>query len=279
MGLIADLQNMEGSNIMIKMLAAKVLTPVVLKYRSALWLLRRQLNLRESVPGNEKLCVVLLSYKRMRNMCHIVDSLLLCDFVHEIILSNNNPEVRMEDFMRIRDPRLRIINQSVRCLPNKRYELARDLDADYFLCIDDDLFLTPGQVRKLFMALIENPAVPHGVIGQDFLIDGEKIHPCKRLCRKSRETDVIMWAYAFTREHLVRYFRLLDQLNIDSADLLSDDMFISFSGKGRARCENLGNMLRCGSSDDEDKAIWMERGFFEQRCRLYLQCRNSAAGM
>jgi len=35
----------------------------------------------------------------MKNLRRIVDSLLLCDFVGEIILSNNNPEVRMEDFV------------------------------------------------------------------------------------------------------------------------------------------------------------------------------------
>ena len=263
----------------LKMLAAKLLTPIILRYNSVCWFLRRCLNIRESVPGNEKLCVVLLSYKRMRNMHHIVDSLLLCDFVHEIILSNNNPEIRMEDFIRVRDPRIRIINQSVRYFPNKRYELARDLDAEYFLCIDDDLFLTPGQVRKLFMALIENPAVPHGAIGQNLHVDGEKIHQDqdKYMREKSREVDVIMWAYAFTREHLRTYFHLLDQLNIDTADLLSDDVIISFSGKGRAQCENLGSILRCGSADDKDKAIWLEKGFLEQRCRLYLQCRDAAA--
>ena len=260
------------------MLTAKLLTPIVLKYRNVWWFLRRLLNIMESVSGNEKLCVVLLSYKRMRNMRHIVDSLLLCDFVHEIILSNNNPEVRMEDFIRVRDPRLRIINQSVRYFPIKRYELARNLDAEYFLCIDDDLFLTPGQVRKMFMALIENPAVPHGAIGQDLIVDGEKNHQDMHMHGKSREVDVIMWAYAFTREHLLTYFLLLDQLNIDPADLLSDDVIISFSGKGRAQCGNLGSILRCGSSDDKDKAIWMEEGFLEQRCRLYLQCRNAAAG-
>jgi len=242
------------------------------------WLLRRVLRLREKIPGNEKLSVVLLSYRRMKNLPHIVDSLLLCDFVGEIILSNNNPEVRMEDFVRVRDPRFRIINQPARRYPSCRYDLARELQARYFMSIDDDLFLTPGQVRKLFLSLIANPSVPHGAAGEDLTVEAGKVVSHRTVRGEGRETDVILWAYAFTREHLLNYFALIDRLGIDNGDLrVSEDVVISFSGNGRARCENLGRMLCCASASDHEIATWMQDGFYEHRDHLYLQCRNAAA--
>lgn len=260
---------------------ARRLTPVQLRCRDLWWFLRRFLRLHEKVPGNEKLSVVLLSYRRMKNLRRIVDSLLLCDFVGEIILSNNNPEVRMEDFVRVWDPRLRIINQPARRFPGWRYDLARELPARYFMSIDDDLFLTPGQVRKLFLSLLANPDVPHGAGGEDFSVENEKVVERRVVRGEDRETDVIMWAYAFTREHLRKYFNLLDRLRIDNGDLkASEDVVISFCGNGRARCEDLGRLLCCASARDGKIATWGQDGFAEHRCQLYLQCRNAdAAGI
>ena len=252
--------------------------PVQLRCRGMWWILRRVLRLRETVPGNEKLSVVLLSYRRMKNLRHIVDSLLVCDFVGEIILSNNNPEVRMEDFVRTRDPRLRIINQPVRCFPGNRYDLARELPARYFMSIDDDLFLTPRQIRTLFLALLANPAVPHGAGGEDFSVENGKVVERRNVQGEDRETDVIVWAYACTREHIENYFRILDRLQIDNRKLwTSEDVIISFTGTGRGRCVNLGRMLTCPSASDREVAMWRQDGFAEHRCHVYLQCRNAAA--
>jgi hypothetical protein len=262
----------------IRKIIRKFLTSIEMDCRGALWRLRQPLGLQERVPGNERLSVVLLSYRRMNNLPSIVDSLLLCEFVQEIILSNNNPEVRMEEFIRVRDPRLRIINQPARCFPSKRYELARELPAKLFLSIDDDLFLTPGQIKKLFISLIANPAVPHGAGGQNFAVDGEKIISFQFVSGVAQETDVILWAYAFTREHLLKYFSLLDQLQIAHTDLkASEDVVISFAGNGRARCVGLGRMLSCTNSDDREIATWMQDGFSEHRNQLFLQCRNAVA--
>jgi hypothetical protein len=95
------------------------------------WLrIRRMLCLKERIPCNEKLSVVLLSYRRPKNMRYIVDSLLACEFVREILLSNNNPEIRIEDFLCSNDLRLRIVNQPRRCFPTMRYDMARELRAD-----------------------------------------------------------------------------------------------------------------------------------------------------
>ena len=257
---------------------ARISNPVELCGRSAWWFLWRILGLREKTPGNEKLSVVLLSYRRMKDLRHIVDSLLLCDFVGQIIVSNNNLEIRMEDYIPLRDPRLRIINQPVRRFPGWRYDLARELSARYFMSIDDDLFLTPGQVRKLFMSLLANPTVPHGAGGEDYVVADGKIVSRQQVCGRERETDVILWAYAFTREHLDKYFSLLQTLRIDNHELkASEDVVISFCGHGRARCEDLGRLLCCASAKNRKIATWAQEGFAEHRRQLYLQCRNAGA--
>jgi len=235
------------------------------------------MELRERIPGNEKLSVVLLSFRRMRNLRYIVDSLLLCDFVGEIVLSNNNADIRMEDFVHARDRRLRIINQPVNCFPGNRYDLARASNAPYCMAIDDDLFLSPGQIRTLFLALLANPAVPHGAGGETFALANGKVVRRRTVKGFDGETDVIMWAYAFTQEHVAKYFRILDDLQIDNRTLRSsEDVVISFAGKGRARCVDLGRLHTCSSSMTRGVATWQQDGFMEHRCDLYLQCRNAA---
>jgi hypothetical protein len=146
------------------------------------------------------------------------------------------------------------------------------------MSIDDDLFLTPGQVRTLFLSLIANPSVPHGAGGEDFAVADGKVVSRRHVRGKDRETDVILWAYAFTREHLRKYFNLLDRLRMDNGDLkASEDVVISFCGNGRARCEDLGRLLCCASARDRKIATWAQDGFAEHRCHLYLQCRNADA--
>ena len=261
----------------IRKLTARLLSPLQLRSRHAWWLLRRGLGLRERIPGNEKLRVVLLSFRRMRNLRFIVDSLLLCDFVDEIVLSNNNADVTMEDFVPARDPRLRIINQPINCFPGNRYDLARASKAPYCLAIDDDLFLAPGQIRKLFQALLADPTVPYGAGGENFVMENSRIVDRRIVQGFDGETDVIMWAYACTQEHIENYFRILDRLHIDNRTLKSsEDIVISFAGKGRARCVDLGRLLTCASSFTRGVATWRQDGFAEHRCDLYRQCRNAA---
>jgi hypothetical protein len=128
------------------------------------------------------------------------------------------------------------------------------------------------------MTLIENPSIPHGAGGEDLTVEAGKVVSRRIVCGEGRETDVILWAYAFTREHLLKYFALIDRLGIDNGDLkVSEDVVISFSGNGRARCEDLGRMLCCPSASDREIATWRQDDFYEHRDRLYLQCRNAAA--
>ena len=229
-----------------------------------------------------KAAAVLLSYKRPKNLPWISRSLLKNDFVSRVIVSNNNPEMRMEDWFDFSDPRLEIVNQDVRRRAGYRYEIAKDLTEDYFIFIDDDIFLRPSQIATLYKALLENPASAHGVWGQRFYKDGDGFSWKSGVSNFEGELDVINRAYFLTRHHARNFLQLLHKLEIERVvDLkFGDDMILSFSGKNRPMCHDVGFLIDCPSKDADDVAIWKENEFFNYRSGLYerlLSIRNPSS--
>lgn len=229
---------------------------------------------------SDKLTVVLLSYGRAANLNSIVAACLACPFVQRVILSNNNPDLRMREFVREHDDRLQITDQTARCFPSKRYELARESGDEWLLCIDDDTFLTPRQIRSLFEALLANPTVPHGVAGENFRPEGGFAEYLFGTPGKPEAVDCLVWAYAFTHQHAERYFELLHGLGIENANFrANEDIVLSLTGNGRPLVHNFGTLHLCGSRDAEDVATSKQTGFREQRESLLrkTQALTSAA--
>ena len=215
---------------------------------------------------SEKLTVVLLSYGRAANLNSIVAACLACPFVQRVVLSNNNPQLRIRDFVSQRDSRLRVTDQSERRFPSIRYELARDSGDEWLLCIDDDTFLTPRQIRSLFEALLAEPSVPHGIAGENFRTEGGITEYLFGAPGEPETVDCLVWAYAFTRQHAERYFELLQGLGIDNTTFrANEDIVLSLAGDGRPLVHNLGTLHLCESRDAEDVATSKQAGFREQR--------------
>jgi hypothetical protein len=246
-----------------------------LRERARMFVLRRLFPLWFRLGGassgawacEEKLTVVLLSYGRAANLKAIVAACLACPFVQRVILSNNNPALRMRDFVRQRDPRLQITDQPARCYPSKRYKLARDSGDQWLLCIDDDTFLTPRQIRSLFEALLADPQRPHGIAGENF--GTGPVHYLFGRPGEPEEVDCLVWAYAFTSEQSRRYFTLLEALGIDNDALkANEDVVLSLSGDKRPLVHNFGTLHLCGSRESEEVATSKQAGFREQREEL-----------
>ncbi|MBU3666501.1 MAG: hypothetical protein FGM15_11590 [Chthoniobacterales bacterium] len=219
---------------------------------------------------DEKLTVVLLSYGRAINLNTIVAACLTCPFVHRVILSNNNPSVDMRSFVRSKDPRLQSIQQQTRCYPSKRYELARDCGDQWLLCIDDDTFLTPFQIRALFEALLRDPAAPHGIAGENFAEAQGQVSYVFGRPGEPEEAACLVWAYAFTREHALRYFEILAEIGMDNSALkANEDIVLSLSGMKRPLVHNFGTLHLCGSRESEDVATSKQPGFRTQREDLF----------
>jgi hypothetical protein len=222
-----------------------------------------------------KVTVILLSFKRVRNIRLIVQGLLNAPFVETIIVSNNNPEYRIEEWIRIKDGRLRVINQPKRTAPGIRFELARREHGEYFLTIDDDVFLYAHQLQMLLKALMEDPISPYGLQGENRgLPDSEEQNGWHSgLSGFAGEVDVINRVYAFTREHLEEMYRLARLLNIEVGELANgEDLLLSFSGNTKPRLVNAGRITACLSENRNDVATWATRkDFFAERSRLFVR--------
>ena len=162
------------------------------------WLLDGYICNNQSINGNYKVVVILASYhiERMKNIEPLVRSLSKCDFVSGIIVSNHNPDISVEDWVKIKDERLRLINQPTRHGPGYCWMLADKEDSDFFILIDDDFLASPRQLKILFQHLVEQPDVPHGVTG---------FFKSKYYQNREMEVVTLNQIYAITRAHLDKY--------------------------------------------------------------------------
>jgi hypothetical protein len=224
--------------------------------------------------GNERLTVILLNYKRPRNIEPIVRSILKAACVERVLVSNHNPRMRIRDWISLADPRIELLDQPLESSPGLRFQIAAGQPGSYFLAIDDDVFLYPGQVSRLFSYLQQAPSVPHGIQGEIFREagipgpDGD-LHWETNIQRVEREVDVINRVYGFTKAHALEYCRLIARLGIEVRRPHGDDILISCSGDGKPRCHDVGWFGECLSSHRRSVATWRARGFFEGRDALY----------
>ena len=163
---------------------------------------------------------VLLTYYHPIWMTHInnqIRNILKCNFVEKIVITNNNPNVKIEEKIKFRDDRLTWINQEVRRYNGYRWHIANTLDTKYFIVIDDDVLLFPSQLKSLFQHLILEPSIPHGFSGQLHLPNDEFWY---REC-ENIDVDYLCELYAVTQHHIHRYAEIA-QLISDEDKTLSD---------------------------------------------------------
>jgi len=222
----------------------------------------------------ERATAIVLSFRRQRNIDVIARSILKCDVIGRLIVSNNNPDVEIGRWVSVRDPRLVVEDRGVNAGAVARFEIARREPAEFFFVLDDDLLLYPRQVAALVEALVEDPLAPHGLFGQRRRPAGGFEDGVQSV---NGPIDVLNRAYALTRGHLDEFFRLLERLGMhaggdrlapDSIDR-GDDMLLSFSGGAPPRCHDVGPLLDCPTQWLPGVAVWREGGFREYRERLY----------
>jgi hypothetical protein len=198
----------------------------------------------------------------MRNIPALVRSILKCGFVERILVSNNNPSVRIGEQLTIRDRRLVLLDQSVRRGPGYNWVLALREEAEYFMSIDDDVLVFPRQVALLFERLVERPEVPHGFAGQR----GSRYLQCRET-----EVDTLYLIYAATRVHAQRYVEIVTRivesgvLPVEDLELWGDDMILSSTGSGRPLIHDAGFLLQADSCYDPRIAIHKQADFQAHR--------------
>lgn len=222
---------------------------------------------------------ILLSYARPQNMQRIIDAMKKAKSCGRIILSNNQPNIDIFDYIDEPCDLLEVIQQDQEWGPVKRHCIARECPGEYFLCIDDDVFLTPEQIDLLVNELINDPSKLHGIFGEIIRIKPGRIERRGGIFNVSCKVTVISRVYAFTRIHVRRFFEILHALGInDPRDVgPGDDLVLSFTGMGRPRVHDLGPLQFCPTSSLKGVAMWKENDFFARRYRLFLRLRSLAA--
>lgn len=250
--------------------------------------IRLKVTLRFSAPAapiRGKTCVaVLLTHNRPQNMWLLVEAALRNRFVTSVIVSNSNPQVKIRDWIASTDSRLTLVDEATPTQPGHRLVLAKQTGAQYVLSIDDDIFLTPKQWAKFFEFLLSDEQCPHGIIGQDYRAGTKSSNgsPFHHLTGRDTEADVLIGAFAFTREHLKHVFDLAAKIGVSDLSQVrnGEDILLSFSGTTRPHIHPLKPALFCASEGLPGVALWKTHDhFWDERIRVFEKVRDAWPAM
>jgi glycosyltransferase involved in cell wall biosynthesis len=199
----------------------------------------------------------------MKHVNHQIRNILKCDFVETVVISNHNPDVAMDDLVRVRDKRVIIRNQPVRRGCGYRWNVALEYQPDYLIVVDDDILLFPSQLAALFDRLVSEPAIPHGFAGMVRHFDGR----IEYREMEDLQLDYLCEIYALTGEHVKRYMALRNQILAGDPGLANilensaDFMLVSRSGSGSPKIHKSSRMFRCPTYDQAGVAVHKDPEF------------------
>ena len=228
-----------------------------------------------------KATFILLSFARPKNIQRIINSIKQSESFGWIVLSNNQPKVNLIEYLSGDNTGVSIINQKSVMPPIIRMEIARNTDADYFIFIDDDIFLQPRQIDGLLGKLIDDPTRPHGIIGEKHQIVENKLRVQTGFQNTDSEVTVINSVYACTKKHILRFFEIFAKLGYGKpTDLrFGDDIILSASGEKSPLIHDLGPIHICATYNHPEIAQWKKTDFNEHRFRLEMNIlRERVAG-
>jgi len=216
-------------------------------------------------------CAILLSYKRPQNIERIIKNLIATPNIKHVILSNNNPDIDLSKWFNLQQYPIEFIQQANHEICIKRFEIALSLPYDYFICPDDDLFLSPKQLETLLDLAQQDRSKVHGIFGQIKSFNDNGFGLFSGVHGVTCEVDILNRVYCFSKEHLLKMIELIKQLNLKSmGDALHiDDLLISFSGQRHPICHDLGEFEDCPSSLEVGIATCAEDGFEAIRLATY----------
>jgi hypothetical protein len=229
-----------------------------------LWASYGFLGLRIRAKGWQKVTVLITYYspERMKHINHQIRNILKCDFVEKIIISNHNPDVDITPLIKVKDERITIVSQNIRRGCGYRWTIATQFAPNYLIVVDDDILLFPWQLKKLFAALLAEPAIPHGFAGMVHHENGF-LEYCQK---EERVLDYICEIYAISGEQLKRYQELRNEIEKDESltdmvEFAADFMIVSRTGSGRPKIHQAGTVFRCPTYDAQGVAVHKDFDF------------------
>lgn len=201
-----------------------------------------------SIDGPQKVTILLTYYHpaRMIHIDSVVRNFLSCTFVDKIVITNHNPEIKIQNKVKLRDERLILINQDIQRGSGYRWQVASAINSDYFIVIDDDIFLFPSQLKNLFEHLLSEPLIPHGYAGQLHLNNDT----FEYREREDAQLDYLCELYAVTKAHVKRFSEIeqclleQDKTLYDFVEQFADYIVISQSGAQNPKIHKTDRLLR-----------------------------------
>jgi hypothetical protein len=247
-------------------MVGKVIKNIVKKLVYYLWVLYGFWGWKYGLRSPEKASVLITYYNpiRIKHINHQIRNLLKCKFVERIIISNHNPEIKIENFVRVIDERLVFLNQGVRRGCGYRWLVAAGYSPEYLIVIDDDILLFPSQLQKLFRSLISEPDIPHGFAGMIRQPNGDLNYYQK----VERRVDFICEIYAITGKHLQKYIQTRDLIVADedvakSVEQTADFVVVSGTGLARPKIHFTWHLLRCPTFNQSGIAVHKEPTYMD----------------
>jgi hypothetical protein len=148
-----------------------------------------------------------------------------------------------------------------------RLMLASRLPFDFYIAIDDDTFLTPGQIRRLAELVQGEPDRAHGIAGQRLELHAGQIGWRHGVTRLDGAVSILNQVYAFSRRQAVAALELSVRLGFPTwVEIGSlDDVMLSCASAKPPLCHDLGDFGACSTSSQKGVAQWVDEGFFARR--------------
>lgn len=159
-----------------------------------------------------------------------------------------------------------------------RVLLASHLPFTHYIAIDDDTFLTPGQISRLAELLQSQPDRAHGIWGQRFERVNGGIQANGSLIQVNAPVSILNRVYAFTRSQATAAIALSARLGFASWRDIgpTDDILLSCAASKPPLVHALGPFEQCATSNTPGVAVWKTEGFSDRRvevCRRLLELK------
>ncbi|MDR3512917.1 MAG: hypothetical protein P4L73_14870 [Caulobacteraceae bacterium] len=148
-----------------------------------------------------------------------------------------------------------------------RVPLASRLPFDFYVAIDDDIFLQPAQIARLAAIVRSAPGRAHGVWGERLELNDGAVASNGFRTRVDIGVSMLNRVYAFSRAQAAGALALAQKLGFAAwADVgPTDDILLSCGGLNPPRCHDLGEFGECPTSNTPGVAVWKSQGFTNRR--------------
>jgi hypothetical protein len=192
---------------------------------------------------SEKLTVILLSWKRHKNVSIIINSLLSTGIVSEVIVWNNNCKVEMKS----KKSNVKIINSGENFKAYSRYAAAFLAQEKTILFQDDDYLFNPEDIVSLFNLYCKDKSRIYGFEGRD-LVDGKYV-----VQPKYGEVDIVLGQFMIFSKDLLSevYGKILKLTPFDRGD----DIAFSLLANKKHMCVKV---KKVNLDPNQSEALWRD---------------------